>query len=1320
MSAYSYVQESLVFYLNGRRVEVAGEDVDPRATLAEYIRSQGLTGTKIGCAEGGCGACTVMISHYDRAASAVVHRSVASCLLPLPYVDHMLVTTVEGVASKLGQGHPIQENLAKKHGTQCGFCSPGIVMSMYSTAHRKPHLSMYDVEECLDGNLCRCTGYRAILEAAHAIAEDYDPGQDGKLSQEASKTISCAREAVQATVVFPEELKEAPKPLRLVSKAGSWFRPVSLSELLDLKAAVPSAQVLGGKHSFPEIEASGSARTPDVPRRGAQLVSGNTELGYHERYHPSPPGSFAAFVSTASVAELRAIEVTERGIRVGVATTINGLIRVCEDEAHKGLPSAEGYRAVVNILRVFANNQVRDMGTLGGSLVTADPLSDLYPALVSLGSSIKLVSKKAEREMLLDEFVTGENETQLRSDEIVLSVFVPATRQREYAETFKESKRRVDAQSAVNAGMRVLLNADNTVAEMTIAIGALGPRAAYRCKKTEAAIAGKPWTEEMIMHATAILKEELSSVVVKARGAASYRVTVGCSLLYKFFAAVCHRSGVSACKSLCSAVPETRHVLHTSHQKYEDPVPGSKVGAPVPHLAADLHVRGSARFVADLPEPTGCLHAVYALTKKAHAKLLRVDVSEALKSPGVYGVYTAKDIPSQRKLGTLVLDEEFIAGDEVVYWGQPGAVVVATTHKAARAGAAKVVFEYEDLPSVLTIEEAVAKSSYLEPEHDWKLLVRGDPDGALSRAQHVIEGEVRVGGQEHFYIEPQAALVIPGDTYMIHVTSQNPTRMQKAVAMVLGLPMNRVESRMERIGGGFGGKQDRPQFLAAATALAAHCSGRPVKMVLERDDDMQVTGQRHEFLGKYKVAFNDSGRIEAAQLELLANGGCSVDLTPAVVEVAMFAIDNCYKFDNIRIRGIPCRTNRVSCTAYRGFGKPQAMVITETIIDHVARAAGLSTLQVREANILRKGDSIIDGTVVEDQFSQCWTPLKEMFERKIVAVDTFNKENKWRKRGLALLPSRNNIGFEADCLNQAGALIHVYMDGSVFVTHGGSEMGQGLHTKLAQIAADALGCPFERIHVSASSTDRVPNTTATAASTGSDLNGSAVANAAKQLRERLDKLIEQFPDLKGKPWEALVSRAYGERVQLSASGFHCFEKYTFNWQQHKGRSSLYNIWGAALAEVELDVLTGQWRAHTIDVVQDCGHSLNPAIDVGQVEGGLAQGIGLYTIEELMWARDGHMRTRNVSTYKIPTHDDIPECINVTLLSGSRSVGGVCGNKSPSEVGVQLSASVLFALKEAVYAAREELSQSREFFRLDTPATVEKIRMACPTPFNAKI
>jgi xanthine dehydrogenase/oxidase len=702
-----------------------------------------------------------------------------------------------------------------------------------------------------------------------------------------------------------------------------------------------------------------------------------------------------------------------------------------------------------------------------------------------------------------------------------------------------------------------------------------------------------------------------------------------------------------------------------------------------------------------------------------------IDASPALKIPGVAHVVTHNEIPGSKKLGTLANDEEFLASEEVVYYGQPVALVLADSARTARVAAGRVEVKYADLEIISTIEEAISAQSYLEPEHEWKCLTRGsDAEAAVAASPNTVAGEVRIGGQEHLYIEPQACLVEinGGQNVVVHCTSQNPTKIQRTVAAVLGIGMNHVESRMERIGGGFGGKQDRPQFLAAACAVGAAVSGRPVRIVLEREEDMQVTGQRHEMLARYKAAYEPhTGKIMGLTVDLFANGGCSVDLSPAVVEVALFSLDNCYRIEPVRFRGIPCRTNRVSCTAYRGFGKPQAMAVTEAVLDHIAKAAHLSPISVHDSNLLETGEKIWDGTCAEPQLAECWKPLREEYDRRRREVDQFNSTHVYTKRGIGLVPSRCNIGFETDFLNQAGALVNVYLDGTVYVTHGGSEMGQGLGTKLAQIAADELGAPLEMVRVGSSRTESVPNTTATAASTGIDLNGPAVADAARIIRTRLDKFRTERGEQASKwDWLETVKQAYFARVHLSSSGFFSFPHYTYSWQEKTGRASLYNIWGAGLAQVELDVLTGQWRATSMRIRQDAGSPLNPAIDIGQIEGGLAQGMGLYMLEELTWARDGHLRTRNVSTYKVPTHDDIPTELHIELLSGRPSAVGVVGSKATSEVGVQLAAAVLYGIKDAVYAYREQEAKVQGHFRLDTPATVEKIRMACPTPFNAKI
>jgi len=1302
----SELQESLIFYVNGTRYELPAEDVDPQMPLAEFLRGHNLTGTKIGCSEGGCGACTVLLSYFDHNQKKAVHKTAAACLVPLPYVDHMLVTTVEALSKRPDVLNPIQEHLAMKHATQCGFCTPGIVMALAGVAAKEEAPSMVDVEEALDGNLCRCTGYRPIVEAAHAMAKDYTEDKDGSLSRSANLKHFCAADALESLLTLPDELKTPINPMRLITPTAAWYRPITLEELVKLKASVPQPENIPGR------EARKLTAEAFVPPR---LISGNTEIGYKVRYHPPAKPTYATYVSTAGVPELHKVEYTPEGIRAGVATTINEMAMAFAKAPVDDEQVKVSFKTVCNVLGHFANNQVRNMGTIGGSFVTCDPLSDLYPPMVGLGAVLTIINTAGkERTVAVDDFVAGANKVHLAQDELIRSVFVPYPRKNEYVESYKSAKRRVDAQAVVNATFRVFFDG-KVVKEMVAAYGAVGPRAALRFRKTEEFLVGKEWTEATMVEACRVARAECKEIIVVNRGMTDYRLALAPSLLYRFFVSVCKRAGFDVPpRTELTDVDTQAGKVHHGEQVFAAPDPKKNLGLAHAHLGAAQHVTGHAKFVADEPFRGYYVCPVHAT--RAHAKLLSIDTSVAMKMPGVVGVYTAKDVPGRNLLGSIIIDEEVLASEEVKMYDQDIAIVVADTARHAREASLKVTAQYEDLPVILSIEDAIAAKSYLWKDMELNF---GDTDKILAEwpKERIVEGEVRVGGQEHFYIEPQAATVWPtGDRYIVHTTTQNPTLVQVAVATVLGKPSNFVESSMERIGGGFGGKQDRPQFTAALAAIAAANTNAPCRIVYERDTDMKTSGERHEFLIRYRLAHKENGEIVAFYAELYNNGGFSADLSPSVMEVALFNIDACYRIPNIHLIGRCCRTNRISCTAYRGFGKPQGIAAMENIIDHISRNTGIPVHKIREVNILHKGDVMMDGEVVDENLDRVWLPLVEKYKARLPEVEKFNAENKWRKRGLALTPAKNNIGFETAFMNQAGSLIHIYKDGSVELSHSGCEMGQGINTKMCQVAADQLGIPMEKITIGRTGTERVPNTHPTAACTGTDLNSGAVMDACRQLNESLDKARAALP--KDATWEQLVDYCYKNRINLSAAGHYCFPLYGFDWETKKGLASFYRIWGAALTEVELDVLSGVWRVVKTDIIQDNGAQINPAVDIGQIEGGFIQGMGLFCMEELLWARDGHLRTRNVSTYKIPTHDDIPVEFNVEVLKSPNS-RTVTGNKTVGEAGIQLAISVVHALKQAIYAARKEgmtKEEAERFFVFNTPTTCEKIRLACPSPF----
>ncbi|TYO89497.1 xanthine dehydrogenase molybdopterin binding subunit [Oceanicella actignis] len=752
------------------------------------------------------------------------------------------------------------------------------------------------------------------------------------------------------------------------------------------------------------------------------------------------------------------------------------------------------------------------------------------------------------------------------------------------------------------------------------------------------------------------------------------------------------------------------------------------VATPVPHDSAVRHVRGEAVYVDDIPEPPGCLHAAFGLSERAHARILELDLSEVREAPGVVAVLTARDLPGANDVSASAHDEPLLAEDEVLFHGQPIFAVIAESHLAARRAARKARIRYQDLPAILTIDQALAAGSLLEPMRE---MVKGDPEAALAAAPRRLRGRVELGGQEHFYLEGQAALSVPGegDEMTVHASSQHPTEIQHKVAETLGVPFNAVTVIVRRMGGGFGGKESQGNAPACLTAAAARLLGRPVKMRYDRDDDFLVTGKRHDFRIDYEVGFDDQGRILAVVIDQAARCGWATDLSLPVCDRAMLHADNAYHLPHARIRSWRCRTNTVSNTAFRGFGGPQGMAGIERVMDHVAHALGLDPLEVRRRNFydppggartltpyhMTVEDCVI-AEIVDELAESC------AYARRRAEIAEWNARNQVIKRGLALTPVKFGISFTLTHLNQAAALVHVYTDGSVHLNHGGTEMGQGLFVKVAQVAAEAFQIDLDRVRITATDTGKAANTSATAASSGSDLNGMAVRDACEKIKRRLTAFAAErfqtsadqvrflpgrvrvgeeeiaFPDLVRMAWEA--------RVPLSATGFYATPRISWDRAAGRGRPFYYFAYGAAATEAAIDALTGQWRIERVDILHDVGRSLNPAIDLGQIEGGFVQGMGWLTMEELVWDEAGRLRTHAPSTYKIPAAGDRPRHMNIRIWErGENREPTIHRSKAVGEPPLMLGISAWLALSDAA------ASCGPAYPALDAPATPERVLRA---------
>ena len=743
---------------------------------------------------------------------------------------------------------------------------------------------------------------------------------------------------------------------------------------------------------------------------------------------------------------------------------------------------------------------------------------------------------------------------------------------------------------------------------------------------------------------------------------------------------------------------------------------GARVGVSRVHESAHLHVAGEAAYIDDLPELAGTLHCALGLSPVAHGLLKGASLDRIRALPGVVMVLSAADIPGPNDCGSIIHDDPILAQGELRYLGQPVFAVIALTRDAARRAAAraKEVLQIEPLPPLLTPQDAHARGQYvLAPMHLIRSTREGGAPAAIAAAPHRLKGTFDVGGQEQFYLEGQISYAIPKEDgcMLVHCSTQHPSEMQHLVAHALQVHAHKVQVECRRMGGGFGGKESQSALFACVAAVAAAQLKRPVKLRLDRDDDFLITGRRHCFWYEYEVGYDDEGRVLGAEITMVSRAGHSADLSGPVMTRALCHFDNAYWLPDVAMHGYSGKTNTQSNTAFRGFGGPQGAIAIENIIDSVARTLGRDPLDVRKLNFYGQGQKTPYGQdVVDNIIHELVAELEasSKYRARRGEIEAFNAGSAWLKRGLALTPVKFGISFNVKHFNQAGALVHVYTDGSILVNHGGTEMGQGLNTKVAQVVAHELGVSFDAVRVTATDTQKVANTSATAASTGSDLNGKAAQDAARQIRERLAsfaadrhggeassvRFANDTVSVNGKaiPFAELVMAAYTERVQLWSDGFYATPGLSWNRDTLQGRPFYYFAYGAAVSEVIVDTLTGEWKLLRADVLHDAGRSLNPAVDIGQVEGAFIQGMGWLTTEELVWhpadgsKNAGLLTTHAPSTYKIPTANDCPPTFNVRLFEADNVEDSIHRSKAVGEPPLLLPFSVFYAIRDAVSAA----------------------------------
>ncbi|XP_044044537.1 aldehyde oxidase 6 isoform X2 [Siniperca chuatsi] len=1231
------------------------------------------------------------------------------------------VTTVEGIGSTKTRIHPVQERIAKAHGSQCGFCTPGMVMSMYTLLRNKPQPTMEDITQALAGNLCRCTGYRPIVDGCRTFCQEANccqtngagncclNGEENTDEPEHEKPQLFDKEEFlpldpTQELIFPPELilmaeTANPQTLTFHGERMSWVSPASLEELVQLKTSNPKAP----------------------------LVMGNTNIGPDIKFkgvlHP-------LIISPTRVMELFEVTQTPQGVWVGAGCSLTEVRSLLEKLVPQFLEEkTELFRALIQQLGNLGNQQIRNVASLGGNVMSAYPNSDLNPVLAAGTCKVSVVSNRGRREVNLNQdFFVSFGKTILKPEEIVVSVFIPFSRKWEFVRAFRQAPRKESSFATVTTGMRVFFSEGcRVVQDVSIYYGGMGPTT-VSAAKTCAAIVTKPWNDETLSRAYDILLDELVLPPSAPGGKVEFRCSLTLSFLFKFNVEVLQK--LRKMNVITDELPKKMQIqplpreIQSSLQEFQHVSKGQSdndpVGRPIMHRSAVSQATGEAVYCDDIPRTDGELFLALVTSSQAHAKITGMDVSEALRLPGVVDVITAKDIPGKKVRTMFGYHEELLAESEVSCVGQMLCAVVADTRAHAKRGAAAVKISYEALPDpVFTIEEAIEKSSFFEPQ---RRIERGNVTEAFKTVDQVYEGEIRMGGQEHFYMETQSMLVVPVGEEMefnVYVSTQWPTLTQDVIAETLDIPSNRVTCHVKRIGGAFGGKVTKTAILASITSVAAWKTNHAVRCVLERGEDMLITGARHPVLGKYKVGFMNDGRIVAADIQYHTNAGNTVDESVLVVEKILLHMDNAYNIPNLRGRAAACRTNLPSNTAFRGFGVPQSIMIVENMVNDVAMVLGRPADQIRENNMY-KGPSV---THYKFEFSpenmlRCWEEckVKSDYRARRRAVDQFNQQNRWKKRGMSIIPIKYGIAFAESFLNQAAALVHIYKDGSVLVTHGGTEMGQGIHTKMQQVVSRELHIPLSKIYISETSTNTVPNTCPSAASFGTDANGMAVKNACQTLYQRLEPIRQKDP--KGS-WESWITAAFFDKISLSATGFYRGPDLHMDWDKMEGQPYAYFTFGACCCEVELDCLTGDYRTVRTDIVVDIGRSVNPSVDIGQIEGAFMQGLGLYTLEELKFSPSGLLYTRGPSQYKIPAVCDVPLHFNVYLLSDSHNPHAIYSSKGIGEPILFLGSSVFFAIKDAVAAARSESGLVGPF-SLDSPATPERACLACASPFTQKI
>ncbi|KAK7276556.1 hypothetical protein RIF29_17699 [Crotalaria pallida] len=1345
------IPTSLVFAVNGERFELS--KVDPSTTLLHFLRSQTpFKSVKLGCAEGGCGACVVLVSKYDPVLDRVEDFTASSCLTLLCSIHGCSITTSEGIGNSKDGFHPIHERLAGFHASQCGFCTPGMCVSLFGTLVNAEKInrpepppgfskvSVTEAEKTIAGNLCRCTGYRPIADACKSFAADVDmedlgfnsfwrkgENYDLKLSKLPRYNHNHNNSR------FPMFLKEIKHDVFLASEKHSWHSPTSLKEL----------------QSLLNLNQANGTRT--------KLVVSNTGMGYYKDKEV-----YDKYIDLRGISELSKIRKDQTGIEIGAAVTISKAIEALKEESRSDLlpDLVMILEKIADHMNKVASGFIRNTASVGGNLMMAQRNhfpSDIATILLALDSTVHIMTGIRFEWLTLEEFL---ERAPLSLESVLLSIKIPSLelnksksseqRNRFLFETYRPSPRPLgNALPYLNAAFLVEVSpckdsGGTMIDTCRLSYGAFGTKHAIRAKNVEEFLAGKLLNVSILYEAVNLLT--ITIIPEDGTSIAAYRSSLAAAFLFQFFNPLIDSAAeiTNGYLNEYTSLPFKRDFeLKENHkQPHQDKIPtllssgkqvleaGSEyhpVGVPIVKSGAALQASGEAVFVDDIPSPTNCLYGAYIYSEKPLARIRSIKLRPELQLDGVRDIISTKDIPNGgENIGSKSIFgiEPLFAEDIARCVGERLAFVVADTQKVADMAANSAVVDYDieniEQP-ILSVEDAVESSSFFEVLPFLYPKYVGDISKGMAEADHkILFAEMKLGSQYYFYMETQSALAVPDEDncIVVYSSSQCPESTHSVIARCLGIPENNVRVITRRVGGGFGGKAMKAVPVATSCALAAHKLRRPVRIYLNRKTDMIMAGGRHPMKIIYSVGFNKDGKITALELQILVNAGIYVDISAVMPHNIVGALKK-YDWGALSFDIKVCRTNHPSRSAMRGPGEVQGSFIAEAVIENVAAALSMDVDSVRFINLhthksLQSFYEGCSGEPHEYTLPSVWNKLavSANYEQRAEMVKEFNKINIWKKRGISRVPVVYQL-----ILRPTPGKVSILSDGSIIVEVGGIELGQGLWTKVKQMAAFALGaiqCDgtedlLDKVRVVQSDTVSLIQGGFTAGSTTSESSCEAVRLSCNVLVERLRLLREKLQDeMSSINWKTLILQAHMQAVNLSASSFYV----------PSIESSMYLNYGAAVSEVEIDLLTGETRFLRTDIIYDCGQSLNPAVDLGQIEGAFVMGLGFFMLEQYETNLDGLVLANGTWNYKIPTIDTIPQQFNVEIINSGHHQHRVLSSKASGEPPLLLAASVHCATRAAVKEARKQLlswsnssSDDRpdSIFQLEVPATMPVVK-----------